>query len=62
MGKISIGNTSGSHWALVWQILSRMRLSKGKQLTVHLSLISLQIKIPYVHKHTFPHSVNNCLS
>jgi len=62
MGKISIGNTSVSHWALVWQILSRMRLSKGKQFTVHLSLIFLQIKFLYVHKHSFPHSVNNCLS
>lgn len=62
MGKISIGNTSVSHWPLVWQILSRMRLSKGKQLTVYLSLIFLGIKILYVHEHTFPHSVNNCLS
>jgi len=52
MGKISIGNTSVSHWALVWQILSRMMLIKGKQLTVHLSLIFLQIKILYGHKHT----------
>jgi hypothetical protein len=53
MGKISIGNTSVSHWTLVWQILSRMRLSVGEQLTIHVSLIFLQIKILYVHMHTF---------